>query len=240
MTCIVGIRTPQIAVIAADSKGTFKGNNPESVRSVCKIFRVSEAGFAIAGLIKDPESGFDLEKIVAETLWQRASISMATVQLRERLVSLLTLELKHLKDKKPALFKESMKDDYVCSLLIAAWEKEQPVMNGLGFKASEDDRGQMQIDTSLLCCPGNCPEGVYTFFLGARNGIDHYVANHGMNIGMSPEDGAPFLVGLEIKAGTEGVGLPIDVLAITGVGVKWLARKDECGDHPIGFSVAVS
>ena len=240
MTCIVGIRTPQIAVIAADSKGTFKSNNPESVRSVCKIFRVSEAGFATAGLTKDPESGFDLEKIVAEALWQRVSISMATVQLRERLVNLLALELTHLKDKKPALFKESLKDDYVCSVLIAAWEKGQPVVNALGFRASEDSHGQMQIDTSLLCCPGNCPEGVYTFFLGERNGIDRYVADHGMKMGMSPKDGAPFLVELEIKAGSDSVGPPIDVLAITDIGLIWLARKDECGDHPIGFNIAVA
>jgi 20S proteasome alpha/beta subunit len=77
MTCIVGIRTPKIVVIAADSMGTFKGYDPETVRPVCKIFRVREAGFAIAGLTKDPVRGFDLERIVAEALWYRSSISNA-------------------------------------------------------------------------------------------------------------------------------------------------------------------
>ena len=79
-----------------------------------------------------------------------------------------------------------------------------------------------------LRCPGDCPNGVYSFFLGERSAIDRYVVDHGRALRMSPEDGAQFLVKLEIDAGAPGVGGPVDAVRVSSSGAEWLSVKPEC------------
>ena len=67
-TTIVGIRTPEQVVIAADSMGTSRGYRIETTQLVCKIFTVKDAAFAIAGLVKDPVWNFDAENLTAGSL----------------------------------------------------------------------------------------------------------------------------------------------------------------------------
>lgn len=208
-TTIVGIRTPELVVIAGDSMGSFRGRMPEYTRSVCKIFIVHGAGFAISGMTKDPARGFDSEAIVAEALWGRDSIQAAMNKIRELLSKALIVELERLKIEDPALYKKSLRGmgGYIISVLIAAFGGNQPVARAIGFKGQENSLGRIALKTNQLNCPGgDCPGGVLTFFLGERNAIDRYTANYGKNFGMSPEEAAPFLVGIEISAGTTGVG----------------------------------
>jgi len=235
-TTIVGIRTPELVVIAGDSAGTFRGGGPDKTRSVCKVFSVRAAGFAIGGLAKDPARGFDAEAAVANALQDRESIRGAMIKIRDILSNALIAELERLKKEESTLYEWSLRGagGYVTLVLIAAFEGEQPVTSAIAFKGHEDPPGRIGLTTSQLNCPGDCPGGVLTFFLGERSAIDRYTVKHGKNFDMSPEKAAPFLVGLEIGAGTTGVGPPIDVLKITKEGPFWIARKAGCADSPVG------
>ena len=62
---IVGIRTPEQVVIAADSMCTARGYRIETTRTVCKIFKVKDPAFAIGGFVKDPAWNFDAENLTA-------------------------------------------------------------------------------------------------------------------------------------------------------------------------------
>jgi hypothetical protein len=114
------------------------------------------------------------------------------------------------------------------SVVIIGVDKGVPVAAGFHFETQQDNTWPAELKLRTLRCPGNCPQGVYTFFLGERSAIDRYVADHGQALGMSPEDGAPFLVRLEIQAGTPGVGGPVDSARVSAAGPEWLSVKPEC------------
>lgn len=237
-TTIVGIRTPELVVIAGDSVGTFRGGSPEKTRLVCKVFTVGGAGFAISGLSRDVHRGFDAEAIVASALWHRESIRGAMIEIQNELSNALLAELERLKKEDPTVYEKSLQGlgGYVISVLIAAFEGREPVASAIAFKGQENPSGRIGLTTIYLNCPGDdCPGGTLTFFLGERGAIDRYTAKHGKNFNMPPEEGAPFLVELEIMAGTSGVGPPIDVLKITKEGPFWVTRKAGCADSPVGF-----
>ena len=77
--------------------------------------------------------------------------------------------------------------------------------------------GILTIETTRLRCPGDSPTGTYTFFMGHREAIDKYAAEHGGQFDMSPEHA----VQLEINAKAPGVGPPIDVVRMDVHGVHW-------------------
>jgi hypothetical protein len=73
-TSIVGIRTSEVVVIAADSEGSFEGATTTK-RQVCKIHPAGNLYFAVGGLVKDPPRGFDVEEIVGALAANSASIA---------------------------------------------------------------------------------------------------------------------------------------------------------------------
>jgi hypothetical protein len=198
------------------------------------VFCIQGAGFAISGLNKDPARGFDAEAIVAKVLWGRDSIQGAMITIKELLSKALIIELEQIKIEEPALYERSLqRTGGIISVLIAAFEGDQPVASAIRFKGQEDLSGRIVLTTNQLNCPGNCQGGVYVFYLGEYRAIQRYIVEHGKDFSMSPEKAAPFLVGIEISAGTTGVGPPIDVLKITAEGSFWIKRKLNCADSTV-------
>jgi 20S proteasome alpha/beta subunit len=78
---IVGIRTPENIVIAADSKVTVWRTNSTIYIPGCKIFNIRNAGFAMAGFVTDRHRGIFLGKAVAEILRNRKTITETTIQI---------------------------------------------------------------------------------------------------------------------------------------------------------------
>ena len=237
-TTIIGIRTPESVVIAADSMGTFRGGGlPEYIRKVCKIFNVQGAGFAISGLIKDPKRDLDLEREIAEVVWNRYPIHKAAALIEYRLKDLLSAELDRLKQENQALFLKTITGEggYVTSFILATIEDGKPFAVGVGFQAKELPNGRIEIKPSRISCPGDCDGGVYMFMLGEQGPINTYIKEHGEKFKMSPVDGAKFLVQLVIEAMPEKVGPPIDVLVVAPNGIFWHSKKMECGGFPSGF-----
>jgi hypothetical protein len=233
-TTIVGIRTPAQVVIAADSMGTSRGNRIETTRPVCKIFTVRDTAFAIGGLAKDPPWNFDAENLTAESLRRKNRLTETANDLTERLTSMLGSYLERLKQGNPSLYAKSLEGENgtITSILLAAYEGDQPVAIGMGFRASEEPGGRVRITATRVTCPGDCPNGVMYFFLGERRPIDRYIAEQGEDRLLPAGSGAPFLVQLVIDGGSMHVGPPIDVVVIDRQGVSWPARKEGCGGAP--------
>jgi hypothetical protein len=237
-TTIVGIRTPDEIVIAADSMGTFRGGGgPDSTKPVCKVFTVQDVGFAISGLTKGPIHGLNAEILVADAISRRQSISQVADAIENELSRVIRHELERQKQDELDLFSKSVagEDGYVTSVLLGVLEGGVPVAVGIGFKASQGAAGRVTVGTSRLMCPGDCPSGVFTFFLGERGPIDNYTKSHGKNMSMPPAPGARFLVQVVIDAGVPTVSAPIDVLTISKQGVSWSAVKNGCGGAPSGW-----
>lgn len=233
-TTIAGIRTPEQMVIAADSLGTARGYRIESTQPVCKIFTVKDTAFAIAGLVKDPVWNFDAENLTADSLRQQNRLAETANDLVERLTAMLGSYLERLKKRNPYLYGKLLEeqDGTITSILLSAYEGDQPVAIGMSFRASEETGGHVRITATQVSCPGDCPDGVMYFFLGERRPIERHIAEHGRDHLLPASSGAPFLVQLVIDGGSKQVGPPIDVIVIDGHGVSWPARKEGCGGAP--------
>jgi hypothetical protein len=233
-TTIAGIRTPSQVVIAADSRATVRGYRIESTQAVCKIFTVKDTAFAIAGLVKDPVWGFDAENLIADTLRRQTRLTETANDLAERLTDTLGTYLERLKKGNPYLYGKLLeeRDRNITSILLAAYEEGQPIAIGMSFRASEESGARVGITATRVACPGNCPDGVMYFFLGERQPIDRYIAEHGRDRLMPASSGAPFLVQLVIDGGSKLVGPPVDVIVIDRQGVSWPSRKEGCGGAP--------
>jgi len=206
----------------------------ETTRPVCKIFTVGDTAFAIGGLAKDPAWNFDAENLTAESLRRKNRLTETANDLTERLTGMLGSYLERLKQGNPSLYAKSLEweNGTITSILLAAYEGDQPVAIGMGFRASEEPGGRVRITATRVTCPGDCPNGVMYFFLGERRPIDRYIAEHGKDRLLPAGSGAPFLVQLVIDGGSNHVGPPIDVVVIDRQGVSWPARKEGCGGAP--------
>ena len=233
-TTVVGIRTPEQVVIAADSMGTSRGYRIETTQPVCKIFTVRDAAFAIAGLVKDPAWNFDAENLTAGSLRRQNRLSETANDITKRLTEMLGSYLERLKPGNPFLYSRLLEGEGgdITSILLTAYEGDQPVAIGIGFRATEEPGGRVGITATRVACPGDCPTGVMYFFLGERRPIDRYIAEQGRDRLLPAYSGAPFLVQLAIDGEPKRVGPPIDVVAIDRQGVSWPARKKGCGGEP--------
>lgn len=225
-TTIVAIRTPEVFIIAADSAATFKGGGkPTTERSVSKIFQRCGVLYAMSGLTKDPNRGFDPKSIISASLSVSQSLHSTVANLEAILSESLREELLKLQKEEPVLFRDAVEGpDGGTSVLLASFEKGETVAIGIQFRAEIDSYGKLVIRTNRLSCPGDCQDGTYTFFLGNRMAIDKYVTEHGRYFSMPPEKAATFMVQLEIDAGTLGVGPPIEVVRLDKDGITWLSR----------------
>jgi hypothetical protein len=120
----------------------------------------------------------------------------------------------------------------ITSVLLAAYEGDQPVAIGMSFRASGETGGRVGITATRVACPGDCPDGVMHFILGERRPIDRYISEHGMGRLSPASSGAPFLVRLVIDGEPKLAGPPIDVIVVDRQGISWPARKEGCGGAP--------
>jgi proteasome subunit B (beta)-like protein len=224
-TTMVAIRTPDTVVLAADSRGTFAGGR-ETTRNVCKIYRVSDRFFAVAGLSEDPGRGFSAVTIVSRAIQGSDGVMNAVINAAEAMKDPLKIELTRLAAEDKGLLERSL--GKLPSVVVIGAEKGLPAAAGFHFEIQGNNRWPAELNLRTLRCPGDCQNGVYTFFLGERSAIDRYVADYGRALAMSPEDGAQFLVKLEIEAGTPGVGGPVDAVRVSSSGAEWLSVKPEC------------
>lgn len=224
-TAIVAIRTPDVAVLAADSRGTFAGG-AETTRNVCKIHRVGDRFFAVAGLSEDPHRGFSAVTIVSHAVQSSDDVISAATSAAEAMIGPLKSELTRLSAEDKALFDRSL--GKLPSVVVIGVDKGVPTAAAFHFEVRGNSGSLRDLSLRTLRCPGDCPNGVYTFSLGERSAIDRYVADHGRAFPRSPEEGAQFLVNLEIEAGTPGVGGPVDMVRVSPDDAEWLSVKPEC------------
>jgi hypothetical protein len=207
-TIIVAVRTPDMVVMASDSAGTYHLGDRSTVRSVCKIFVVNEIVFAVGGrLVGSPPSGFDVARLVAETLSIRDSIATAVQEIQSRLISELRKALTYLSAHDSISFERALRErqDQLTSVLIASLEGGEPVAVQFTIGVTGDTIETLKLSPMTDSCPGNCPTGQKPFIIGSGDAIYQYVKSHRGPWKMAPELRPAFLVNIEIQAGTPGV-----------------------------------
>ncbi len=181
-TTIVAVRTPEVFAMATDSKGTFEGGGRAATsRPVSKIFQKDGILYAISGLTKDTKRGFDPVASIDDSVSDLEPLQNIANKLEQVLSKALEGELTVLRAEEPELFRQEIAADgnHGTSILLACWENEGPLSIGIHFHGVLNEDGKLAIRTTRLACPGDCPSGIFTFFLGHHTAIDKYVAQRG-------------------------------------------------------------
>jgi len=226
---IVAIRTPDVVVIAADSLGTVAGAGTQSQRSVCKIHRADRLSFAVAGISNDEGRGFSVVDTVRKSIGGHGTVRDASRAAAEAVRHALGIELSRLELEDRDVFERTL--SRLTSVILTGLDPgDVPAAAGFHFERQLGPAGAPSLRAVFLACPGDCPGGVYTFFLGERSAIDKYISEHGKSFSVSPEEGALLMVETEVRAGTPGVGGPVDVLRAAADGTRWVRVKPECSN----------
>jgi hypothetical protein len=137
-------------------------------------------------------------------------LRLAAIDLENKFAKPLQDLLARLQNEDFALFqamirKISAGEPEITSVLLASFQSGEPIAIAISFSGSVV-AGKIVLHPKRLACPGMCPSGKYTFFLGKYEAIVNYVAEEGKHFSMSPENAVRFMVQLEIDAKTPGVG----------------------------------
>jgi hypothetical protein len=229
-TSIVGIRTPDAVVIAADSQLTIKGGAQPETQRVCKIFQAGKAFFTLTGFYKDPDRGFDITGLVPAILDQRLPLATAADHTAAGVAEALRRELQRLRKEAPEVFGRLFpsREGRVLRIFYAGFEGDTPVTVLTLFTYAVTPAGEVTVGSQSSTCPGSCTADSATYYLLTdRRVIDDYLAT-GKYQSRSPEETAKLFVELTIAAHLPDVGPPVDVLRIDRKGAAWVERKEEC------------
>jgi hypothetical protein len=226
-TSIVVVRTPRAVYVGADSKTIIEGQ-PVTDRKVCKIYQADELIFAVAGFAGDRRRGFNIPEIVARAGKNASSLREWVRRSEEALAEHLTGELVRLKREAPATYEKVVKGEGapVLTLAFAGYEEEATFVIISQFATREDN--PLAVFVKRDSCPGDCPFGVKTFFLGSSKAIARYITGKSGEGNMEPIEAIRYLIGLEIEENPQKVGGPVDILQIDRQGPKWIQKKGEC------------
>ena len=237
-TTIVVARTANEIVIGADSKVTDTYGK-ELTSHVCKIQQVGNLFIAFEGLLRDKATGFNVPNIAGRALRLKPDATAAEKVniLTGFLTAELFVELNRARHDSADEFHTKLEGQTFLRIVIAGFDGSHPVLFVRQFRTSFIARG---IGVTVIPddCLDDCQGEVVTRFLGETEAIEGL-----------PEDNPDFwkdglatgvrrLVETEIKARSEYVGPPIDLLRINAHGAKWIQKKQECADlKPFGKRV---
>lgn len=227
-TCIVAIRTPQSAVLASDSRGTFvDSGNKETFRNVCKIDIDRDMATAVAGLTVNPDTGFDALEILVGRLRQQGSVHERVTGALDDLRKRLAAELGHQADNRPVIFARTTGLGAPITVFVIGVENGTPVLHVASFRVSATDSESIDLEIDYRSCPGDdCPNGTYTTWSGKTDSLRRFAK--GSKVHKTPSEAALFFLGKLTEINDESCGVPSQVVETSSSGVRWRRTIPEC------------
>jgi len=226
-TSIIAVRTPGVVYLGADSKMITEGQ-PATDRKVCKIHQADELFFAVAGFAGDRRREFNVPEIVARAAKNGSTIREMVKRSEEAMVERLEAELVRLKNEVPAVYEKVVREEGGTVLALAFAGYEEGATFVIITQFGTRDGNPPLVFVKRDSCPGNCPFGVKTFFLGSHKAIARYIAEKTGEGDMEPIEAIRYLIELEMKENPQQVGGPVDILRIDRQGPQWIQKKEEC------------
>jgi hypothetical protein len=223
-TTILAVRTPEMAVIVADSKPIMRGTPGPS--TVCKIFPIHSGFLAIAGLEHDSGRGFYSKELV-DNAFASAGTFSARVSAAERIVTeKARTEMLRLKAEDPKTYAFTIKNrGNFLDLLFVAVEEKTPLLSARRFHYN-DSTGTVEVGQSLDCPGKDCPGGTYFAFFGEAGEVQRAIGERprqALNVQVLRN-----LLQKQIEATPDKVGPPITVLQVEPGGARWISNEVGC------------
>ena len=217
-TVIVLVRTQNEVVLAADRKVLFRGNGlPTHAGSVCKIYRVGDGFFALAGLANFPD---DSSSIVAGELQRGGKPADAIARAAETLRSSLVTALPRLAQIDPDGYRQIRESKGAVGIAAAMLSEGSPISIYASIDLSTSDVGSIEMAVAS-------GKEVKWRALGSTAAIQR-LFDSGKVPSLRPAELARYLVRYEINAGDPNVGLPVDVVDVSPSGASWPWPEPGC------------
>lgn len=231
-TTIVAVKTPGEIVIGADSKVTDTFGKAFA-NQACKIVQAGNLFYAYEGLARDRRTGFDIVKIVNQSLQLKpgAAASEKVSILTGFVTSQLFAELLSLKQHDPATYREKIEGGQTfLKILVAGFEGNRPLLFVRQFRAVAFGRGIIGVMVVPDDCLADCAGEIVIRSLGETAAIDGLPEETPGFWTKGIVEGVRRLIETEIAARSEYVGPPVDILRIDKTGARWIQKKPSCPD----------
>jgi hypothetical protein len=229
-TTIILIRTQNEIVVGADSKGTNEYDKQKN-KLFCKINQVGDLMFAASGFVEDKDTGFSVNKIVAEAANKGGTINEIATRIDTALVQPLNDAILHFKKISPDVYKKQIKNHngVTFQLILFRFEKEIPVVYKKNFGEPNLVSNTIPAIGEVIRCPGKDCQGNRTLMaLGSNAVIKDYLKQTPLSSTIEIGSLIQNLIMLQIKKTPHEVGLPIDIVRYDKTGIHWIQRKVEC------------
>lgn len=231
-TSIIMIRTQNDIVVGADSKGTNEYDELKK-RLFCKIIQVGDIMFAASGLVEDKETGYSVNRVVAESANKGGTVDEIADRINTALVKPLNDALIHFKKISPEVYKKQIdgQKGITFQLLLFRFENGIPVVYKKNFGKPNLVHNTIPAIGTIVRCPGKECKGNRTLIaLGSNSAIKDYLKKNLLPPTVDNGFLIKKLIMIQMKKTPQDVGLPIDLVRYDKMGIHWIQRKEVCQD----------
>jgi hypothetical protein len=223
-TTIVIYITPDLVIMAADSKGVFTdaGSYKQSHSIVSKIYKTGAVYFSIAGLTSNAARSFDVGQLTNKSLKNAKSLNAGIENIKTSVSKALVSYLQNQKKNNYTLFKRNLPSSvYITSIGFITIHNNQPYACLLGFKVTDGTQLKIDVHEEVYTATSN-RDAVY--YLGTSGEINKYM-NTIKSSRLKPVDFVDKLMNLQIAKTPGEVGYPVDMIKLTTKESTWIRRK---------------
>jgi len=229
-TSEVIIVVPGVVVAAADSREVVSSYlvNGETVtepREICKLRRAGSAMALAAGFIR--ANDFYALDAIRELARNGQSLDELAASVMETLPMKLGPALEAARKAGDEALRRTIEERDALEVAIIGLRAGAPGVSVITFKAHADDDGRIGISSRLQRCPGDCPAGTVSFFLGSHKAIEKAIGEDPSLAAKPTLTAVAYLNNLEYASRPDIVGGPQTLLRADSEGVR-IAQSGAC------------
>lgn len=226
-TTVVVFKSPTEIVAGADSMLATHGfKTIPPVFTECKIRRVGDVFFALAGTVRERSSGYDAAVLTADVLNSSGGEVIEKVTAFERRgLTELPAVVRRARDLAPSFFDTTLKNKVILQAAFFGVEHGAPFLYVRNFESEVSDADGIVVKVRGGNCTGDCD---MIAILGDGTASKNYLAANPAKADTAI-DLVQKLMALEIANTPHASGPPVDMVRIDANGrTTWIQRKPEC------------
>ena len=221
-TTVVGVRSEDRIVLAADSRIQVLTGHTRAVTSGCKLHVTRDIVWAQAGYLSNARTGFDVAAIGARVFAGRGPLDSRLGELARAITvplhrALLSMHAGNLEE-----YNETV--SVPLTIVAAGMDDGTPVLTFLQFERADSGL----LETKLYRCPGDCSAG--------RRGVQYVLAGMHEEASRLIDETPGYFLKFEWRDGLRGlfdaesaehpdkVGPPYSMVETNRSGIQWLDR----------------
>jgi hypothetical protein len=224
-TTIVALWSPEGLYLASDSRVVTNQRTAES--SACKIAHEGSTFFALSGLVQDDSISLDANRVARDSVAGAGDIQEKIRRFADSMRGDLTRAVYTLQKDSPADFAFLKAGHPILQGVFAGVQAGAPVLAIVGFQL--DSEGGLHEQKSIVA-DGSDNRGPRIIYAGQQGKIREYLRSHRDWYNTDREGLLRNLIELEIAENTGRVAAPVDMVALTGAGARWVQKKSQCSE----------